>query len=52
MNPATVVRVQRPDDTAFELTASGVRDIDRFFPVLGPSRAGGDLARGGRATRR
>jgi hypothetical protein len=32
MNPGTIVRVQRSDATAFELTASGVRDIGRFFP--------------------
>jgi hypothetical protein len=32
LHPETVVRVQRPDGTAFELTPSGVRDIRPFFP--------------------
>jgi hypothetical protein len=32
MHPGTVIRVQREDDTAFELTAAGVRDIGAFHP--------------------
>ena len=32
LDPATVVRVQRRDGTAFELTAAGVRDIAPFRP--------------------
>ncbi len=34
LNPNTVVRVQRPDRSAFELTASGVRDIRAFYPYV------------------
>jgi len=32
LNPDTIVRVQRASGTAFRLTASGVSDINRFFP--------------------
>ena len=32
LNPDTIVRVQRASGTAFRLTASGVSDIDGFFP--------------------
>lgn len=32
IHPATVVRVQRPNGSAFKLTASGFREIRRFFP--------------------
>lgn len=32
LNPGSVVRVQRPNDSAFELTSDGVRDIQRFYP--------------------
>jgi hypothetical protein len=32
LNPGTVIRVQRGDGSAFELTAAGVRDIDPFYP--------------------
>jgi hypothetical protein len=32
LNPGTVIRVQRADRSAFELTVAGVRDIDAFHP--------------------
>jgi hypothetical protein len=32
MDPATVIRVQRGDGTAYELSATGVRDIGPFYP--------------------
>jgi hypothetical protein len=32
LNPGTVIRVQRADRSAFELTGGGVRDIDAFYP--------------------
>jgi hypothetical protein len=32
LNPRTVIRVQRGDGSAFELTAAGVRDIHPFYP--------------------
>jgi hypothetical protein len=33
LNPGTVIRVQGSDGAAYELTASGVRDIPRFHPA-------------------
>jgi hypothetical protein len=32
MQPGTVIRVQRPDRSAFELTQAGVRSIRAFYP--------------------
>jgi hypothetical protein len=32
MHPGTVVRVQRDDGSAFELSSAGARDIDPFYP--------------------
>jgi hypothetical protein len=32
MQPGTVVRVQRDDGSAFELSSAGARDIDPFYP--------------------